>query len=80
MIKPTRNSEFTIHVKQLSNGGIDVHIKGFRTSTCLIALMTVTIQELMNGWGLQLRGGYEDYRASHRPRRAHATDSVTRDA
>jgi len=51
MIKPTRNSDFTIHVKQLSDGGFEVRGKGFKTGKCLIALITVMIEDFMNGSG-----------------------------
>jgi hypothetical protein len=51
MIKPTRNSEFTIHVKQLNDGSFEVRGKGFRTGKCLIALMTFMIEDFMNGSG-----------------------------
>jgi hypothetical protein len=46
----------------------------------MIALMTVTIQELMNGWGCSFEEVMKIIEQAIALEEPHATDSVTRDA
>jgi hypothetical protein len=51
MVGQRRNGEFTVQVKQTSDGNTDVVFHGFRTGKSMIAMMAATIQEFMNGSG-----------------------------